>query len=165
MLQLDAQQILSQALSFLLLLWVLRRWAWRPLLGVLDARRAHIEGQLQQAEQSRKDMERLHQEYTQRLATIDAEARGKIQQAILEGRRIAGEIQEEARSQAQAIIAKSKQTVELELDKAKVTLRDQLADMAIDAVERIVRKTLDAQTDRRLVDAILEELEHRDVSV
>ena len=46
MLDLDLQQIISQALSFIILLWILRRFAWKPLLNALDARRMHIEDEL-----------------------------------------------------------------------------------------------------------------------
>ncbi len=157
-LQLDLQQIISQSLSFLLLLWVLRRFAWRPLLSLLDARRATIEQDLRQAALQKADVERLTAQLNQRLAAIDEEARAKIQQAVLEGRRIGMEIQEEARAQAQGILAKSRETIELELAKAKVSLRDEMADMAMETVERLLKHKLDPETDRRLVTGILDEL-------
>ena len=158
-LQLDVQQVISQALSFLLLLWILRRFAWRPLLTILDERRRHIETTLQDVASKKTELERLQADYAQRLAKIDDEARVKIQQAVLEGKRIAIEVQEDARAQAQAILAKSKETVELELAKAKVTLRDQVADMTVEAVERVLQQKLDAKTDRALVESALDELE------
>ena len=158
MLALDLQQIVSQVLSFLLLLWVLRRFAWRPLLGVLDERRARIEEQLREAARHQEEAARLQQDLAARLAAIDQEARAKIQQAIHEGRRMAAEVQEDARAQAQQILAKSKETIELELAKAKVTLRDELADLTAEAVQRLLRRTLDEKTDHRLIASILEEL-------
>ena len=161
MLQLDFQQIVSQALSFLLLVWILRRFAWRPLLNALDARRQHIEEELRKAAQAREDVARLQADYSKRIAVIEEEARNKIQQAVLDGKRIAIELQEEARAQAQAILTKSKETVELELAKARVTLRDQLADMTVHAVERILGQKLDAKADRHLIDGALDELERQ----
>lgn len=158
-LQLDVQQIISQALSFLLLLFVLRRFAWRPLLNVLDQRRAHIEEALREAAQQKAELARLQDEYTQRLAAIEEEARSKIQQAILEGKRVAMELQEQARAQGQAIITKSKETIALELAKARITLRDQVAEMTVAAVERMLRRTLDEPTRRHLIDVALEDLE------
>lgn len=157
-LQLDLQQIISQALSFLLLLWVLRRFAWRPLLGVLDERRARVEAHLREAARLQEEAARLQQDLARRLAMIDDEARVKIQQAIQEGRRMAAEVQEDARTQAQGILAKSKETIELELAKAKVTLRDELAELTASAVQRLLRQTLDEKTDHRLIASILEEL-------
>ena len=159
MLQLDLQQIVSQALSFLLLLWVLRRFAWRPLLTMLDQRRARIEEELRVVAQRKDDVAALQVEYTRKLATIHEEARAKIQEAILEGKRIALEVQEEARTHGQAILSKAKETVALELAKAKVTLRDEVAGMTMTALEHILRQKLDAQADRALVEAVLEELE------
>lgn len=164
MLALDLQQIVSQAVSFLLLLWVLKRFAWRPLLGMLDQRRARIEQDLQDAARQKEELQRLQEDYRKRIARIEDEARDKIQQAALEGKRVSLEMQEDARAQARAIIAKAQQTVELELAKAAVTLRDQVADMAVSAVERILQGKLDTPTDRRLVEAALGELEQRSSS-
>jgi F-type H+-transporting ATPase subunit b len=160
-LQLDLQQIVSQAVSFLVLLWLLRRFAWRPLLTMLDQRRAHIEEELRQAAQRREELARLQAEYSGRLTKIEDEARAKIQQAVLEGKRIAMEIQEQARAQGAAVLEKSKEAIALELAKARVTLRDQLAAMTMQAVEQILRKTLDAEQDRRLVEQALDELERQ----
>jgi F-type H+-transporting ATPase subunit b len=159
MLQLDLQQILSQALSFLVLLFLLRRFAWGPLLRVLDARRASIARDLEQAAQSRAETAQLQAQLSERLGAIDQEARTKIQQAILEGKRVAIEVQEEARAQARGILAKAKETVELELDKARVTLRDQIAALTLEAVERILQQKLDAKSDQRLVESVVDELE------
>ena len=158
-LQLDLQQIVSQSLSFLLLLWVLRRFAWRPLLTLLDQRRARIEQDLHQVDERKAELATLQQEYSQRLAKIDEEARAKIQDAVLEGKRIAMEIQEQARAQGHELVNKSRETIELELAKAKVQLRDQLTDITLEAVERILQQKLDAQADRRLVDSVLDDLE------
>jgi len=159
MLQLDIQQIISQAVSFLVLLWVLRRFAWKPLLGILDQRRAQIEEELRKIAHSKEEVARIEAEYSRRLAQIHDEARVKVQEAILEGKRISLEIQEQARAQAQALLTKSKETLELELAKAKVTLRNEVAGMTVEALERILRQQVDEKADRRLVDTILDELE------
>ena len=152
-------QITTNILGFFLLVVFLRKVFWGPILKLLDDRRVRIEEGLRQIGQSKQDLERLQGDYSQRLAKIDDEARVKIQQAVLEGKRIALEVQEQARAQGQAILAKSKETVELELAKAKVTLRDQIADMTVEAIERVLQQKLDAKTDRQLVETVLDELE------
>lgn len=156
------QELSVQAVGFLVLFVIMKRVAWRPLLTLLDQRRARIEEDLRRAAQTRDEVARLEAEYRGKLATIHEEARQKIQEAILESKRIALEVQEQARAQGQTILAKSKEAVELELAKAKVTLRDQVAAMTMDAVERILRQKLDAKTDRRVVDAVLDELENQE---
>jgi len=154
------EELLIQALGFVVLFLILRQFAWKPLLLLLDERRQRIEESFQSIEQAKRELESLQADYTRRLGTIDEEAREKIRQAIQEGRRMASEIQDEARAQSQGIIAKSQETIELELAKAKVSLRDELADMTIEAVQRLLRQKLDAKTDQQLVASILEELGH-----
>lgn len=159
-LQLDLQQILSQTLSFLILWWLLRRFAWRPLLGILDARRAHIERELREAAQRKQEAARLQEDYAQRLAKIHDEARTKLQEAILEGKRISLEIQEQARAQSQALVTKSRETIELEVAKARETLRGQMVGMTMEALERILRQKVDTKADHALMTDVLNELEH-----
>ena len=154
-------QILTTLVGFFLLVLVLGKLFWRPVLKILDARRAHIEEELRQVAQRKEDVARLQEEYGRKLATIHDEARVKIQEAILEGKRISLEVQEQARAQGYAIVAKAKETVEMELAKARVSLRDEVAGMTMDAVERILRQKLDAKADRQIVDAVLDELEQR----
>ena len=158
-LQPDIQQVISQAVSFILLFLVLRKFAWGPLLKVLDDRKHKIEEEFRHAAAQREELVRLQAEYGQRLTKIEDEARVKLQQAIVEGKRIAQEIQEQARSQSYALVTKSKETIELELAKAKVTLRDQVAAMTMDAVEKVLKRKLDEKSDRELVDGVLRDLE------
>jgi len=157
-LQLDLQQIVSQALAFIVLVWAMRRFAWKPLLATLDARKARIEDGLKQIEEGKAQAERLQQQLQSRLEKIDEETRNKIQDAIRDGRRVAAEIQDEARAQAQEILAKAKDTIELELAKAKITLRDDMTDMTLLAVQDLLRQKLNPETDKALVASILDEL-------
>ena len=152
-------QILTTALGFFLLVVLLKKFFWSAILKMLDQRRAYIEEELRQTAQRKTEMTRLQEEYQRRLVKIEEEARAKIQQAILDGKRMSVEIQEQARAQGSALVTKAKETIELELAKAKVTLRDQMVEMTVDAVERILRRKLDEKADRQLVDAVLAELE------
>ena len=152
-------QILTTVVGFFLLVAVLRKLFWRSVLQLLDDRRRRIEEGLQNVTRSQQKLDRMQEEYSHRLAKIEDEARTKIQQAILEGKRISLEVQEEARAQAQAAMTKAKETVELELAKARVTLRDQVAAMTMEALERVLRQKLDAKTDRHVVDEVLDDLE------
>ncbi len=158
-LKLSLVEIFSQALSFFVLVFVLKRFAWKPILSMLDLRKERIESDMKRAAEQRAEFERLQQEITRRLAKIDEEARAKIQESVLEGKRIGLEVQEEARAQAHAIMTKARETVELELAKARVTLRDQVADMTFQAIERVLQQKMDAQTDKKLIDQVLAELE------
>ena len=152
-------QIATTILGFFLLVVVLRKLFWQTILKLLDERRQRIEDGFKNLEHAKQDVARLQLDYQQRLAKIEEEARSKIQQSILEGKRVSMEIQEQARAQGAALLTKSKETIELELAKAKVTLRDQIASMTMEAVEKVLRRKLDEKTDRQLVDTVLTELE------
>ena len=154
-------QIATTVLGFFLLVVFLKKFFWSAILRMLDERRSTIEGRFRQIEQTQAKLAGLQETLNRRLTVIDEEARAKIQQAILEGKRIAGEIQEETRAQAQAVIAKSKETIEIELAKAKVSLRDDLADLTVEAAAKLLGERVDADADRRLVRSIIDELEQK----
>ncbi|MBI3323668.1 MAG: F0F1 ATP synthase subunit B [Candidatus Omnitrophica bacterium] len=152
------EELSVQIVGFVILFLVLRKVAWKPMLALLDERRRSIEGGFNEIAKGKAELERLQRELHARLTKIDEEARLKIQQAILEGKRISVEIQQKAREDAQADLQKSKETIELAVAQAKVSLRDDLVDMTVEAVERLLRQKFDAKTDEALIASILDEL-------
>jgi len=156
---LDLLQLLSHAVGFVILLWLLRRFAWGPLLGVLDQRRQRIAAGLEDVERAKAEMARLKTQYEAQLARIEEAARKRLLEMVNEGRRVAAEIEEEARGAAQASLAKTQATLALEVAKAKVELRDQIVALTMQATEKLLRTRLDAGGDRALVEAFIAELD------
>lgn len=155
----DLFQLLSHAVGFVILVWVLRRFAWGPLLGVLDERRRRIAAGLDDVEQAKQEMAALKVRYEQELARIEEAARKKLLEVVNEGRRVAAEIEEEARAKAHTSLSNTKETLELEVAKAKIELRDQIVTLAMEATEKLLRRRLDEPHDRQLVEAFLTELD------
>ena len=93
----DPKQILVHAIGFLILLAILKKFAWGSLLKVMQDRTARITGEFQAIEQAKKELAELKTRYEQHMAKIEEEARVKVQQAIADGRRVAMEIEEDAR--------------------------------------------------------------------
>ncbi len=156
---LDIYQILTQALGFLILLWLLKKFAWKPLLTLIDERREKISSEFNNIERVKSELSRLEEDYKAKLAEIDALARQRIQEAISEGQRIAIDIQEKAREEAQKTLDKAKANIEMEVSKARVKLRNQMTDIAIRAAEKILREELDRDRQKRLVADFIESLE------
>ncbi len=154
---LEIQQILTQAIGFLVLLFILKKIAWKPLLSLLDERREKITSEFQTIERTKSELSRLEQDYKARLAEIDAQARQKIQEAISEGQRIAVDVQEKAREEAKNILNKAKENIELEVAKARVELRNQVASLAIKAAEKVIREELSEERHKRLVTEFIDE--------
>lgn len=151
-------QFVVNILAFLLLLAILRRFAWGRLLKLIDERREKIAAEFAAIDKAKEEMARLKSEYQERIAKIEEEARGKVQQAILDGRRIASEIEEDARSHARATLEKTKEAIAQEVAKARVELKEQVVDLAIQATHKILQQHLDEETDRRMIEAFIQEI-------
>lgn len=156
---LEIQQILTQALGFIILLFLLKKYAWKPLLSLLDERRDKIASEFNNIERVKTEIGRLENDYRSKLADIDAQARQKIQEAVLEGQRIAVELQEKAREDANKTLEKAKANIEIEVAKARAELRNQMTNIAIRAAEKILQEDLNDDRHKRLVMGFIENVE------
>ena len=156
---LSLQEIITQALGFLLLVWVMKRIFWKPLLGMLEARRSQIEEAFRQIESSKKEIALLRTDYESRIVKIEEEARGKLQAAIDEGRKIARDIQEKARQEAKDVLARSKENLSLEVAKARIELRREIAELTLLATEKFLREKMTPEKNREKILELIEELE------
>ncbi|MCX7918924.1 MAG: F0F1 ATP synthase subunit B [bacterium] len=158
--QLDWSQIVTQIIGFLLLVWLLKKFAWKPILQLLETRRNKIIAEFERIDRTKQEVERLKQEYEQQLKTIDVQARQKILEAVQEGQKIALEIQEQARDDARQLIEKAKQNIDLEIAKAKVELRNEIVNMTLQATEKMILEKLDDQKHRELITQYIGSLEN-----
>src|SRR3990170_8296691 len=104
---LEWQQVITQIIGFLIALWVLKKFAWKPLLRVLEERRERIKSEFGKIEEERKNAQALLQQYQEKLKEIDAKARVRIQEAVNEGRKIAVEIKQQAQAEAKEVLTKA----------------------------------------------------------
>lgn len=158
---LSLQEILTQALGFLLLVWVMKRIFWKPLLEKLEARRSRIEEAFRQIEASKREMDALRSDYHSRIEKIEEEARAKLQAAIDEGRRIGREIQEKAREEAKGALERSKENLALEVQKARIELRREIAELTLLATQKLLREKMTDEKHRERILDLIEELEHQ----
>lgn len=157
--QLEWDVILTQAVGFLIVLWVLRKYAWGKLLDFMEQRRQTIAGEFEEIERSKVDVEKLRSKFEKELADIEATRRKKIQEAAHEANELAGEIKESARKEAVALRVKTNEDIQLELDKANAALRDQMVGAVITVSEKILREKLDADAHKRLINQFLDEVQ------
>ena len=151
-------QFLTNVLAFLILLVILRRYAWGALLKLIDERQQKIASEFEGIERAKQEMEGLKARYLEGMAKIEEEARAKIQQAVADGRRVAAEIEEGAREHARESLEKTKEAVAQEVAKARVELRDQVVDLAIQATHKVLQQYLDEETDRRMIEGFIREI-------
>lgn len=158
-LDLDLGLIVTQIIGFLLALWILKAFAWKPLLKMLDDRKQKIISDIKEAENIKSDANRVLDEYQSKLRDIETEARSRIQEAVSDGNRIASEIREQAREESRQILARSREELTRDIAKARVQLRDDMADMAIRAAEKIISAKLDSSEHKRILDDFLKEVD------
>jgi F-type H+-transporting ATPase subunit b len=149
----------TQIIGFLIVLWILKLFAWKPLLKMLDDRRNKIIGDIEAAENTRADADKLLDDYNAKLKDIEAEARSKIQDAVSEGNKIAAEIRENARDEAHKIVEKSREELARDVAKARVQLRDDMIEMALRSAEKVINAKLDDSEHKRMLDDFLKEVE------
>ncbi len=155
---LEWQQIATQIVGFLLLVWVMKKFAWKPLLGMLEERRQKIVDEFKKIEDARDEVARMRADFEARLEHIEDLAREKENAAIAEGRRVAAEIQAKAREDAHDILDKARQNIELEIAKAKVDLRNQIVGIAVQTTEKVLKEELTEARQRQKIESCIDEI-------
>jgi F-type H+-transporting ATPase subunit b len=151
--------LLWQMSAFLLLVFLLTRFAYRPILKMLDDRANRIRESMEQAEQIRADNQNAAKRAQEILAQVQAEAREIRAQAEQINQRTIAAAQEEARQQRDKILADARAQIETDTKRAKEELRREVGRLAIMAASRVVGKSLDTQDHYRLVDEALADAE------
>ncbi len=152
-------EVLVQMIAFLIVFFTIKKFAWKPLLSIMKARRERFESEWGGIEKTKQDVAALQKDYQSHLQKIEEEARAKMQEAILEGRQLAREIQEKARLESQASFEKAKANIELEVQKAKISLREEVANLSIRVAEKILTEKMDSASQEKKALEILGELE------
>jgi len=155
----DWRLVGTQIIGFLLTVWLVRRFAWAPLLKVLEERRQRIAAQFQEAERQQSEAAALKARVDQELRGIEAQARKRIQEAVGEGQRVAGEIKTQAQQEAAQRIARAEDEIVREREKAKELLKEQVVSLSVRVAEKILRKEIDGPTQRKLVAEFIDEVE------
>ena len=154
----DVRQVLTQILGFLILLWGMKKFAWGPVMGMLETRRQKIAGEFDLAARKQTEAEQLRARYEQELKTIDAQARQKLQEAVAEGQKVAGEIKTQAHHDAAARVARAEDEIVREREKAKEILKEQMIVLSMRGAEKILRQKLDDPAQRKLATEFVDEV-------
>jgi F-type H+-transporting ATPase subunit b len=155
--KIEIGQVITQIISFLIMLWVLKRYAWKPLLSLMEERRTRIQSDFDTIHEQKREIERLTSEYEEKLKNFEVQTHVKIQEAIQKGQQIAQEIQQEAQQTAKAIIAKTKEDIQQEILHAKVQLKQDLVNMTILATKKIIQSKLDPEEQKKQVLEFIEQ--------
>jgi F-type H+-transporting ATPase subunit b len=151
--------LLWQMAAFLLLVWLLSRFAYKPIIGMLDERANRIRESMEQAEQIKQDNAEAAKRAQEIIAEAQNQTREMLGQAQQMSQRTIAAAQAEAREQREKLLADAHAQIQTDTQRAKEELQREVARLAIMAASKVVGKSLDTQDHYRLVDEALAEAE------
>jgi F-type H+-transporting ATPase subunit b len=143
---------------FLLLLWVLKKTAWKPILSALDERENFIKESLEKAENAQKEAEKLLLENKERLAKAEEESQKIVEQGREYAEKVKEQILAESKEEARKMVDEAKVLIERKQDEAFAQLRSEIAGIAVGAAEKIIKESLDKEKQEKLIDTYIDEL-------
>ena len=143
---------------FGILVFILGKYAWGPILAAVDAREKGIQSALDEAADRNEEAAKLLAEHKEQLADARRQANELIAEGKAAGDNVRKEIEEKARAEGQAIIERARAEIERERDVAIAQLRKESVDLALAAATRLMQESLDQDKDRALVERYLTEM-------
>jgi len=156
---LDYQLIITHIIGFVITVWILKKFAWKPILDILEERRNKIKSEFDKIESDKTEVAEIKADYETKLKDIDNISRQKLAEAVKEGQKIAAEIKEQGRDEAKEIINRAKAELERDVDKARVTLKEDMIRMTVIAAEKIISAKLYDAANRRLISDFIDSVE------
>ena len=149
--------LLIYLVNFLLVLGLLFAFAYKPILRLMDQRADRIRESLEASERAREEAASSQQAVEEQLVEARREAQRIMDQAREAAERFRAEEMERAREQAETFVSRAQADIQRERDAAIEEVRANFGDLAITAAERVVRRSLDRQAHEDLISQVLEE--------
>ena len=148
-------------ITFLVLLALLAKFAWRPLLQALDSRQESIRKSLDDAQQAKQELERLNLESAQIINRARVEAEAVITQSRSDGDRLREEIRAKARTEADHIVKNAERQIQLETSRALEQIRREAVELSVMIASKIIQRNLSKADNEKLIDEALKQVETR----
>ena len=145
--------------TFLILVALLGRFAWRPLLDALDRRQEAIRKSLDEAKMARQEMGRLNEESARLLAEARAEADAIISRTRADATRAGEELKQKARADAENIVRHAEREIGLETSRALQKVRQEAVDLSVAIASKIIQRNLSKEDNERLIAETLREIQ------
>jgi len=153
----NARDFIWHTINFIVLIALLSRFLYRPIVGMLEERTRRIQESLEAAERARADVAQADREREELLASTRREIQEMMATAQQVAERIGSEARSTAQQEAQRIVETARQEAEAERAQAMAELRREVASLAVAAAERVISRSLDDQAHRQLVEQFLDE--------
>ena len=157
--QVDPGLYIWTIVTFVVLLLLLAKFAWRPLLEALERRQEAIRKSLDEARQAKQELGRLHEESARILAEARGEADAIISRTRADAARAGEELKQKARADAENIVKHAEREIQLETSRALQKVRQEAVDISIDIASKILQRNLSREDNERLIAETLQEIQ------
>jgi F-type H+-transporting ATPase subunit b len=147
--------------TFLILLGLLARFAWRPLLDALEQRQAVIRKSLDDARQAREELAQVKTEAQRLLAEARTEANDIVSRTRSDAARFADELKVKARADADALVKRAEKEIEMQVSRAMENIRRETVELSVAIASKILRRDLSKEDNERLMNDTLKEMQSR----
>lgn len=144
--------LLAQVVNFIVLLVILGKFAYKPLMRVLDERRERIANDLDSAEKTRNEAAALKEDYSKKLAEARSEAAAIVAKAEKAADKVHSDSIAEAQAEKEQMIKAAKQTIEQEKQQAMAEIRTQVIVLATEIAGKVVAEKLNSDDDKKLIE-------------
>jgi F-type H+-transporting ATPase subunit b len=148
-------------LTFLVLVALLAKFAWRPLLQALDARQQTIAKSLEEAQRARQELERIQRESAQMMAQARSEAEGIIARSRSDAETLREELKNKARTEAAGIVKNAERQIQLETARAVQQIRSEAVDLSVAIASKILRRQVSKEDNQALIEETLRQVENQ----
>lgn len=152
--KIEIAQVITQIISFLLMLWILGRFAWKPIMSTLDERKNRIASDFKKIEDEQKKVSEMMQDYQAKLDGIEKSTQEAFQKTIEEAKVQSQKIQDEAHQEARMLLVKAQEDIQNEIMHAHMQLKKDLVGMVFSATEKVLDKNHDQETNKKLLEEI-----------
>ncbi len=147
--------------TFLILLWLLAKFAWRPLLAALEQRQETIRKSLDDAQQAKQDLERLNAESRKILAEARVQAESILSQTRTDASRLRDELKQRAQSEAAGVIKNAERQIEMETQRALQQIRNEAVDLSVAIASKVLERNVTKEDNERLIEETFKQIEAR----
>ena len=155
----DPGLFLWTILTFLVLLGLLAKFAWKPLLAMLDRREEIIRQSLDDAEEAKQELQRLQQESKEILSKARVEAQSILAKSRSEAEKLKGEIRQQAKAQADSILRDAEKQIQVETKKAIAVIKNEIVDLSLLVASKLIRRNLSKEDNQSLIEESLKQVE------
>jgi F-type H+-transporting ATPase subunit b len=146
-------------ITFLVLLALLAKFAWRPLLQALESRQEAIRKSLDDAQLAKQELERIQQESAQIVRQARVEAESIISQSRADAGRLREEMRQKAKAEADGIVKNAERQIQLETTRALQQIRHEAVDLSVMIASKLLQRNLSKEDNERLIQEALSQVE------